>query len=230
MMVPAAAAAMEDRISAEVKNISLSMEKAIVEKEDLTLQINASPNINIDGDWRKNEVAITSHEFWKAYIKIKKWISLRESLEAVLDQSDQASLAGEEHRAAPALRDTGMLYYLSQVKALLQQGGGGGGGGGADSRESGGYTMLHGAASWGHLPVAELLLRRGDPVDARDKLGATPLMWAAMNGHLEVAERLVRAGASLTATCDERLTAADWARRHCHAAVEQYLCQLQRQS
>ncbi|XP_069594215.1 CARD- and ANK-domain containing inflammasome adapter protein-like [Ranitomeya imitator] len=62
---------------------------------------------------------------------------------------------------------------------------------------SSGETLLHVAASNGHVPVIEFLLSKGAKVDAKDKKRRTPLHRAAENGHVEAARVLLRAGANI---------------------------------
>ena len=46
------------------------------------------------------------------------------------------------------------------------------------------FPLLHTAASFGHLEMAKMLLKRGASVDLPTSFGVTPLMSAANNGHL----------------------------------------------
>ncbi|XP_069835505.1 CARD- and ANK-domain containing inflammasome adapter protein-like [Dendropsophus ebraccatus] len=62
---------------------------------------------------------------------------------------------------------------------------------------SSGDTLLHVAASHGHVPVIEFLLLKGAKVDAKDKKQRTPLHRAAENGHVEAARVLLQAGANM---------------------------------
>ncbi|KAM5148969.1 CARD- and ANK-domain containing inflammasome adapter protein-like [Mantella aurantiaca] len=69
-----------------------------------------------------------------------------------------------------------------------------------------GETLLHAAASRGHVPVIEYLIAKGAEVDAEDGKRRTPLHRAAENGHEEAAKALLRAGAGIYAQdADARL-------------------------
>lgn len=63
-----------------------------------------------------------------------------------------------------------------------------------------GRTLLHTAASWGHLDVIALLLVNGARVDAIDTVATrlTPLMEAARSGHASVCVLLIERGADPT--------------------------------
>ncbi|KAL0781830.1 hypothetical protein CaCOL14_003165 [Colletotrichum acutatum] len=58
-------------------------------------------------------------------------------------------------------------------------------------------TPLHDAASWGSLPIVEMLLRHDAHIDAQTRKGQTPLYLSILQGHSSVAELLVKKGASL---------------------------------
>ena len=60
-------------------------------------------------------------------------------------------------------------------------------------------TPLHNAAYYGHLKIAELLIKKGAKVNAKDSDGWTPLHKAAYKGHLEVAKLLIEKGADVNA-------------------------------
>ena len=66
------------------------------------------------------------------------------------------------------------------------------------------HTLLHVAAFAGHLPIVDLLLRRGADVNAREAGDNTyPLHWAAAAGHLPVVQRLVDAGGDVIGSGDD---------------------------
>jgi ankyrin repeat protein len=66
------------------------------------------------------------------------------------------------------------------------------------------WSLLHTAAHAGHLPVVELLLRRGMDVNTREKGDNTYAMhWAAAAGHLEVVRRLADAGGDVVGHGDD---------------------------
>lgn len=58
-----------------------------------------------------------------------------------------------------------------------------------------GATGLHVAAEWGHLGIAEELLRHKARVDALDSYQRTALLWALTNNHRDIALLLIKAGA-----------------------------------
>ena len=59
------------------------------------------------------------------------------------------------------------------------------------------FTVLHQAATYGHLETVKYLVGQGAAVDAEGKSGETPFIWAAWNGHLDVVTYLREQGASL---------------------------------
>lgn len=63
-----------------------------------------------------------------------------------------------------------------------------------------GTSPLHLAAQYGHLDIAEILLRSGCQRDARTKVEKTPLHVAAQEGHDNVAELLLSNGADVDTT------------------------------
>jgi hypothetical protein len=61
-----------------------------------------------------------------------------------------------------------------------------------------GWTGLHYAAHYGHLPIVELLLESGAEIDiTNDYYRETPFMQAAASGNVDVMRRLLEAGADL---------------------------------
>jgi len=73
-----------------------------------------------------------------------------------------------------------------------------------NARSHDGFTPLHLAAFFGHVPVMEYLLQKGAEVDAISTnrafaLGSTPLHSAVAARRLEAARRLIATGASLNA-------------------------------
>ncbi|XP_075177270.1 CARD- and ANK-domain containing inflammasome adapter protein-like [Anomaloglossus baeobatrachus] len=86
--------------------------------------------------------------------------------------------------------DAVMKGDLSLLESILK-------GSDVNAVNSSGETLLHVAASNGHVPVIEFLLSKGAKVDAKDKKRRTPLHRAAENGHLEAAKVLLRAGANI---------------------------------
>ncbi|CEL95638.1 unnamed protein product [Vitrella brassicaformis CCMP3155] len=89
-------------------------------------------------------------------------------------------------------------------------------------------TPLHAAATHGHLPTVELLLRLGADPTARDVKGQTPLHSVAAAGNRRdkkrvlVARALCEAGADMEATDDEGRTAVDLAKSVRHTAFIAY--------
>lgn len=58
-------------------------------------------------------------------------------------------------------------------------------------------TLLHVAAENGHLPIVELLIRKGARLDLQDNKGHTALHGAASRGHTEIVRALIQAGAPI---------------------------------
>lgn len=75
------------------------------------------------------------------------------------------------------------------------------------------HTLLHVAAHNGHLPVVDLLLKRGLDPNTREKGDNTYAMhWAAAAGHLDVVRRLADAGGDVVGDGDDHaLQVIGWA-------------------
>lgn len=75
------------------------------------------------------------------------------------------------------------------------------------------WTLLHAAASGGHLPIVDLLLARGLDVNVRERGDNTYAMhWAAAAGHLDVVRRLADAGGDVIGHGDDHeLEVIGWA-------------------
>ncbi len=75
------------------------------------------------------------------------------------------------------------------------------------------WSLLHHAASNGHLPVVDLLLKRGLDVNTREKGDNTYAMhWAAAAGALDVVRRLADAGGDIVGHGDDHeLEVIGWA-------------------
>jgi ankyrin repeat protein len=75
------------------------------------------------------------------------------------------------------------------------------------------HTLLHVAASEGHLTSVDLLLKRGLDVNAREKGDNTYAMhWAAAGGYLDVVRRLADAGGDVVGHGDDHaLEVIGWA-------------------
>ena len=75
------------------------------------------------------------------------------------------------------------------------------------------WTLLHAAASGGHLAAVDLLLARGLDVNTREKGDNTYAMhWAAAAGHLDVVRRLADAGGDVVGHGDDhQLEVIGWA-------------------
>lgn len=77
-----------------------------------------------------------------------------------------------------------------------------------ETKDQRGRTALHGAASQGHVEIAQMLLAAGAGVDVADtEWGHTPLMEAAAYGHTDTVRLLLRHGADTNARSDGRDTA-----------------------
>ena len=75
------------------------------------------------------------------------------------------------------------------------------------------WTLLHAAAHAGHLPIVDLLLRRGLDPNARERGDDTyPMHWAAAAAHLDVVRRLADAGGDVVGRGDDHgLEVIGWA-------------------
>jgi ankyrin repeat protein len=75
------------------------------------------------------------------------------------------------------------------------------------------HTLLHLAATAGHLTIVDLLLKRGLDVNTREKGDNTYAMhWAAAAGHLDVVRRLADAGGDVVGHGDDHeLEVIGWA-------------------
>jgi len=74
-----------------------------------------------------------------------------------------------------------------------------------------GWTPLHYAATGGHVPVIQLLLKHHAYIDAESPNGTTPLMMAAMYGSPEAVKHLIEAGADFRLKNAKGMTALDFA-------------------
>ena len=83
---------------------------------------------------------------------------------------------------------------------------------GADVNKTG-WTPLHYAASFGHVPVIKLLLENYAYIDAESPNGTTPLMMAAMYGSPEAVKLFLDEGADVSLRNQQGLTAKAFAER-----------------
>lgn len=87
-----------------------------------------------------------------------------------------------------------------------------------------GYTVLHHAASGGHIEICQFLLwSKKVDMNARSKLSCTPLISAAKNGHEEVVKMLLERGADFEAKDDKSRTPIWWAAEKSHDGVVKLL-------
>jgi len=96
-------------------------------------------------------------------------------------------------RHEPAF-DLAMRGEAEELEALLQTGELN-----LDVRGSGDETLLHVAVRFGHVTIAEMLLRRGLSANVPDRFGDTPLHLAARRGSVELIRLLVDRGADVSA-------------------------------
>ena len=113
--------------------------------------------------------------------------------------------------------------HVCQVEMLLE---------GSSSRPADGFTnaLVH-AASSGHLPILERLIRENPDINGRatkaSNRGMTPMQAAAKGGHLAVVERLLRESANVNAAAADSSgrTALQAAAEGGHLAVVERLLQ-----
>ncbi len=88
-----------------------------------------------------------------------------------------------------------------------------------------GETPLHGAATFGHKEIVELLIAKGADVNAKGGVikGTIPLHKAASNGHKEVAEVLIAKGADVNAKSENGRTSLHNAAYNGHKEVVELL-------
>jgi ankyrin repeat protein/L-ascorbate metabolism protein UlaG (beta-lactamase superfamily) len=84
-------------------------------------------------------------------------------------------------------------------------------------------TILHVAATGGHLDVVRFLLERGLPVDIGDNEGSTALDAAAIQGHLELVAYLLEEGSDPTHADDFGMTPLHFACYNGHADIARLL-------
>ena len=94
--------------------------------------------------------------------------------------------------------------HLEVAQCLVQQG--------STTGTSNGRSVLHLAASLGHLKIVENLLDHGADRDIHDAWGRTPLHSAAVAGHLEIVQCLMSYGVDINAKNNEGQTPIDIAR------------------
>jgi ankyrin repeat protein len=89
------------------------------------------------------------------------------------------------------------------------------------------WSLLHTAASKGHLAAVSLLLERGLDVNIREEGDNTyAIHWAAAAGHLDVVRRLADAGGDVVGSGDDHaLEVIGWATcwEPCHGDVAEFL-------
>jgi ankyrin repeat protein len=81
------------------------------------------------------------------------------------------------------------------------------------------WTLLHHAASTGHLGACRLLLASGADVNARTDDQRTALHFAAKDGHADICAYLLEAGAKIRARDSEGMTAMAIAKKNAFADV-----------
>ncbi len=70
-----------------------------------------------------------------------------------------------------------------------------------------GDTLLHDAASAGHVNIARIILRAGVDIDTQNMYGDSPLMWAADVGESDMVKFLVKQGAKVNLVNHEQSNA-----------------------
>lgn len=92
-----------------------------------------------------------------------------------------------------------------------------------NAKDADGRTLLHGAASNGHLEIVELLLSAKAEVNTHDEEGWTPLISAASAGKLGVVRRLGQAGADVSAVTSRGCSALTYACSKGHTDLVAFL-------
>ncbi|MEK1829568.1 ankyrin repeat domain-containing protein [Priestia megaterium] len=75
-----------------------------------------------------------------------------------------------------------------------------------NTRDEGGYTMLHWATQEGHLEVIRFLISRGSSIHLEDEEGFTPLYIASGEGYIEIIEWLIKNGADIEVKSNDGVT------------------------
>ena len=88
-----------------------------------------------------------------------------------------------------------------------------------------GFTILHQAVLFGHVPVAILALERGADPNARCVKQVTPLWFAAYSGKAELLRLLIGAGGDVNARQKDGLTPLHALSTHkVEVSVSSYIC------
>lgn len=94
---------------------------------------------------------------------------------------------------------------LQSLKAWVDRGGD------IFAKESTGENLMHKAAFYGQVEIAEYLRRKGLNIDSVDNMQFTPLHEASRAGHVKMVEWLLQAGADASAKTTSGRTALDMA-------------------
>lgn len=95
-----------------------------------------------------------------------------------------------------------------------------------DSKDEGGYSLLHRTAMNGHLKIVNWLITKGARVDQKDNFGYTSLHLAAQGGHLDVVKYLIAKGAQVDTQNQDDWTPLHYAAFNGHHEVVKYLVRI----
>nr|XP_009481922.1 PREDICTED: ankyrin-3-like [Pelecanus crispus] len=126
-------------------------------------------------------------------------------------QLSRAAKPRKDHTDA-GIFDAVAKGYLSELEKTLKDND-------INALNSSSETLLHVAATNGHLTIMEYLISKGAKTDVKDKKGRTPLHRAAEKGHGDAVKVLLRCGAYMYSLDTEGKTPLDLAAQNNHSHI-----------
>lgn len=117
-----------------------------------------------------------------------------------------------EHHSDIGIFDTAAKGYLSELEKTLKDND-------INALNSSNETLLHVAASQGHLSIMEYLISKGAKLDVMDQKGRIPLHRAAEKGHGDAVKVLLRRGAHMYSLDKEGKTPLHLAAQNNHSHI-----------